>query len=110
MVAEFLIDGCQIKDFDFTKPLILEIYETFPLLLCHDGHFFINMAFEPHSFKQLSQTLAEDKMKLCEMPRYRLSIKHCQLELRQVDPKVFTSYAQLEVRMIINGEVKVLGG
>ena len=49
-------------------------------------------------------------MKLCEMPRYRLSIKHCQLELRQVEPKVFTSYAQLEVRMIIKGEVKVLGG
>jgi len=35
------------------KPLVLEIYETFPLLLCHDGYFFINVGFEQDSWAQL---------------------------------------------------------
>ena len=51
-------------------------------------------------------------MYLSEMPKYRLQINGCQLQLRQVpDSKVFTSYAGgLEVRLVLNSEVKVLGG
>lgn len=51
LVADFLMtreqDEIVSAEFDITKsPIVLEIYETFPLLLCHDGFFFINVGFE----------------------------------------------------------------
>ena len=55
LVADFLItkthDEYLSKELDITKsPIVLEIYETFPLLLCHDGFFFINVGFEQESW------------------------------------------------------------
>lgn len=56
LVADFLINRTEptseMVDLG-KKPLVLEIYETFPLLLCHDGYFFINVGFEQDSWAQL---------------------------------------------------------
>ena len=51
-------------------------------------------------------------MCLSDMPKYRLSITECNFHLRKVpSSEVFTSYAGLEVRLIITDpNVKVLGG
>jgi hypothetical protein len=69
LVSNFILTSAQPEP----QPLLLEIYETFPLLLAHDGHYFIDIAFDPSSHKQLQSLLDQDKMKLCEMPLYRLS-------------------------------------
>jgi hypothetical protein len=43
------------QEYDISKsPLNLEIYETFPILLCHDGFFFMNVGFEQKSWNDLS--------------------------------------------------------
>jgi len=43
LVADFLLgDDSESQSLQLNKnPLVLEIYETFPLLLCHDGFTFI---------------------------------------------------------------------
>lgn len=100
------------QEFDITKsPIVLEIYETFPLLLCHDGFFFINVGFEQQSWQDLQTYLSKEQMKLCDMIRYRLSFDKIKLHIRKVDSRqVFTSYGTLEVRLVVSGNVKVLGG
>lgn len=55
LVADFLmtkqVSDCISNPINLGKsPLILEIYETFPLLLCHDGYFFINVSFEQEAW------------------------------------------------------------
>ena len=72
----------------------MEIYETFPLLLCHDTHFYVNIGFEEDTWSGLSKTLEQEKMKLCEMPHYRLLINKFKLQLRDIGvAKIFTSHA-----------------
>ena len=44
------------SEVDLTKSedkLILEIYETFPLFLCHDGYFFINCVFTKEAWEKI---------------------------------------------------------
>ena len=59
--------------------LILEIYETFPLFLCHDGYFFINVVFTKPSWEKLRDQVAEKNMKLSDMLMYRLGVSKFKL-------------------------------
>ena len=87
-VEEFLKTG-QVKndgdavtaDIDLSKKdkLILEIYETFPLFLCHDGYFFINVVFTKSSWEKLRDQVAEKNMKLSDMLMYRLGVSKFKL-------------------------------
>ena len=46
------------SEVDLTKSedkLILEIYETFPLFLCHDGYFFINCVFTKDAWQKVHE-------------------------------------------------------
>jgi len=75
----------QAKEIDFGEnPIFLEIYETFPLFLAHDGYFFISLAFEQECWTSLRQYLKPEKMKLSDMPHYRLETKKIKLLLRKV--------------------------
>ena len=82
------------------------------MLLCHDGFTFIQVVFSKEAWTGLSTYLKNEKMCLSDMPKYRLSIAECSFHLRKVpSSEVFTSYAGLEVRLIITDpNVKVLGG
>lgn len=85
------------------EALVLEIYETFPLFLVHDGFFFLNVAFSKEAWATLKQQVSDKKMKLSDMPMYRLAIENFKLQLRKVkaSQQIFTSYGTLEVRLLI---------
>ena len=59
--------------------LVLEIYETFPLFLVHDGYYFINCAFSKEVWESLHTHVKDKEMKLCDMPMYRLGIENFKL-------------------------------
>ena len=64
--------------------LVLEIYETFPLFLIHDGYYFINCAFSKEAWDDLYKQVSEKQMKLSDMPMYRLGIENFKLQVRKV--------------------------
>lgn len=64
----------EVKDYSDRK-LILEIYETFPLLLVHDGHFFMSLVFTKEAWKSIRAEVEIEKMDLCDMVHHRLAIK-----------------------------------
>jgi|LauGreDrversion4_2_1035121.scaffolds.fasta_scaffold111191_2 hypothetical protein len=68
--------------------------------------------FSSEAWSGLSNYLKNDKMYLSDMPKYRLQFSSCRFHLRKVpSSEIFTSYAGLEVRLIITDpNVKVLGG
>ena len=75
------------QEIDLTKSedkLILEIYETFPLFLCHDGYFFINCVFTKSAWEKIHAQVSDKKMKLCDMLMYRLGVSKFKLQLRKV--------------------------
>jgi hypothetical protein len=64
--------------------MCLEIYETFPLFLAHDGHFFVDVVFTDECWKKVRQLVVKEKLNLSDMIHYRLLISKFQLQLRKV--------------------------
>ena len=61
------------------EALVLEIYETFPLLLLHDGYYFINCCLSKEAWTSLQAQIREKEMKLSDMQMYRLAIENFKL-------------------------------
>lgn len=91
--------------------ICLEIYETFPLFLAHDGHFFVSVVFTNECWTKLRELVQREKLNLSDMIHYRLLISKFQFQLRKVrqQQQIFTSYATLEVRLIVHSSTVTLG-
>lgn len=81
LVLDFLQgseEGAVSKEFKQYKKdaLVLEIYETFPLFLVHDGYYFLNCAFSKEGWASLKKQVGEKEMKLSDMSLYRLAIEN----------------------------------
>lgn len=64
--------------------LVFEIYETFPLFLVHDGHFFVNCVFSKEAWASLKKQVKENEKQLSDMTLYRLAIENYKLQTRKV--------------------------
>jgi len=69
---------------DKNSQICLEIYETFPLFLAHDGHFFMSIVFTKECWAKVRALVQKEKLNLSDMIHYRLLISKFQFQLRKV--------------------------
>jgi hypothetical protein len=81
LAYNFIKSGTELSEvFDYSdRKLIVEIYETFPLFLCHDGHFFLQLVFTQEAWKALQEEVKIEKVDLSDMIHHRLAIGKMQL-------------------------------
>jgi hypothetical protein len=84
----------------FTRPIKCAVKETYPNFVLHDGNFFVSAYFTPEAYES---HYLKSKLSLTELQDFMIKINKWTLELSQVDSsKVFTSYASLEMRIVIH--------
>jgi hypothetical protein len=88
---------------DLAKQMLkVFVKETSPYFLVSDSFFYVPAYFTQHALDEFAKKFPS--IKLADLTERVVLITHWSLELKKVDSNaVFTSYAGLEVRLIVHG-------
>jgi hypothetical protein len=83
------------------KPIKCYVKESFPHFLVTDGYFFIPCYFTPEATKEFKQKFSN--VHIVDLEGKVIFLKNWSLEMARVNSaEIFTSYANLEVKLIVH--------
>jgi hypothetical protein len=86
---------------DLKKPIKCIVKEAFPYFLVTDGYFYVPAYFTKGAVDQLRKSTPN--INIVDLEGKVIVINKWQLEIKRVNSaEVFTSYANLEIRLIVN--------
>jgi hypothetical protein len=86
---------------DLKKPLKCYVKESYPYFLVTDGYFFVQLYFTKEALTEFKQKFPN--VNITDLHDRVIVINSWSLELKRVNSaEVFTSYANLEVRLIVH--------
>lgn len=90
-----------VKD-SFKKPLKCFVKETFPYFLVSDGFFYVQAYFTKDAVTDFKKKFSS--VNICDLTNKVVVLTDWHLEMRRSNTnEVFTSYANIEVRLIVTG-------
>ena len=104
LLQNFLAVGADPLKLDkrYKKAMRCQVREIAPQFLLTDGQYTLNSCISREAFKNFSKD-AKNTVKVTELKDYMITIDQWELELAQVtSEESFSSYAGLEMRLIIN--------
>ena len=85
---------------DLKKPIKCYVKESFPHFLVSDGYFFVPVYFTKDAVSEYKQKFAN--VHITDLAEKVIVLNTWSLEMKKVNSaEVFTSYANLEVRLIV---------
>lgn len=85
---------------DMKKPIKCYVKESFPYFLVSDGYFFVPCYFTKEAVAEFRQKFSN--VRISELEDKVIVLNNWTLEMKKVNSaEVFTSYANLEVRLIV---------
>ncbi len=88
-----------VKD-SLKKPIKCYVKESFPHFLISDGFFFVNCYFTPEAEKEFRSKFSNQN--ITDLAQKVIILNKWHLEIKKVNSaEVFTSYHNLEVRMVV---------
>lgn len=86
---------------DLKKPIKCYVKESFPNFLVSDGYFFVPVYFTKEALAEFRKSFSN--VNISDLEGRVIVLNNWHLELKKVNSaEVFTSYANLEVRLIVN--------
>lgn len=103
LFTEMLNQGGDFKKVgkDLKKPLKIYVKESYPYFLVTDGYFFVQAYFTKEAIAEYKAKFRN--LKITELKDKVLVFNSWTLEMKKVNSdEVFTSYANIEMRLIVN--------